>query len=408
MLFRSHFPPKLNEIRYFDNACLTVPTIDAIDYQREFLMTSIGCDRGAYYTSMQIDRDMLNAREAFGQLINAEHPRKEIVFLQNGTHALNTVLKGQSWTKGDKIVTTNVEHNSVEATLQQMSRLYGIKIVRIPLNQGLVRPEALVETLKEHPTTKFMVLSGMDNVLGHIRPIKELIRVAHSIGIKVLIDGAQTLMHQRVDVQDTGADFQTFSAHKFYGLPGVGILYGKRDLLNKMEPLIVGGGTVRSIESAKILQKSPERFEAGIRNVPGILASARIVPFLIQAKEQGHDEYLTELTRYAFEKLSKIRGIYFLDQSLGYPRFYNGFVVFGIHGYQTNDLAILIDELSRCSSRAGSHCQTHFFTKIRSEDLKKRGIDDEELFLVRLTFAPYNTREEIDVLYQTLEELTVD
>jgi cysteine desulfurase/selenocysteine lyase len=362
-----------------------------------------------YYHSYHIDREILQAREAIGHLINAEHPREEIVFFLNGTQALNTVLKGFPWKPKDKILTTEMEHNSLEVPIRQLAKELQLQILRIPFRAGFIDPVDIEQILTEHPQIRLIALAEMDNIFGRIRPIEQICRLAHSIGTKVLVDGAQTLMHMRVDVQRTGADFQTFSMHKAFGLPGVGVLYIKQPYGTRLiRPLISGGGTVASEQSPEQFLEMPNRFEAGIRNVPAILASAKAVPILMDYRETGMLEYLEELTRYAFERLAGIPGIYFLDENT--TRVYHGFIVFGIHGLPSRDLGVMLDELARCCVRVGAQCQTVYFTKLRASELQLRQSTnseepEQERFLVRISLAPYNTKQEVDVLYQTLQDL---
>ena len=409
LAFRDLFPPKLAEIRYFDNACVTVPLLTVIDAYQQHCLNVFGCDRGMYYHSYLIDREILHAREQIGRLINAEHPTEEIVFLLNGTQALNTVLKGFPWKPKDKILTTEMEHNSLETPIRQLAKEMQLQILRIPFRRGMIDPADVEEILTEHPDIRMIALAEMDNIFGRVRPIEQICRLAHSIGIKVLVDGAQTLMHMRIDVQRTGADFQTFSMHKGFGLPGVGVLYIKKPYgIRLIRPLITGGGTVASEESPEQFLEMPNRFEAGIRNVPAILASAKAVPVLMEYREAGMLDYLEELTRYTFARLSEIHGIYFLDEDT--TRVYHGFVVFGIRGLPSRDVGVMLDELARCCVRVGAQCQTVYFTKLRASELQMKPQQNEteskqETFLVRISLAPYNTKEEVDVLYQTLQDL---
>ena len=400
--FRKLFPSKLSEIRFFDNACQTIPMLPVIEEHQRFLTNIFGCDRGSYYHSSLIDRLILEARKSFGEFFNVEHPEKELSFTLNGTHALNTIIQGFPWKRNDKILTTYIEHNSVESPVQRLKDELKVQIVRLPVRKSFVVASDVKECFRQHPEIRLVVLAGMDNIFGSIRPIKEIIQIAHSVGAKVLIDGAQMPSHTKVDIREWNPDFMTFSCHKFFGLTGVGIMYIRSDLSNNIKPLVVGGGTVKTTESSRVLVEPPERFEAGIRNVAGIIASSKSIPYIIEAIENGAYNYVHELTRYCFKMLEKIPQIYFLDED--YERCYNGIITFGISGIDSRELGTIIDELSRCSTRTGSHCQTTFFKLVREPDLKKKH-PNEEVFLCRISFAPYNTKDEIDVLYETLKEM---
>ena len=374
---------------YFDNAATTQKPLCVIERERDYyLHENCNIHRGVHYLSQMATEAYENARKTVAQFINARQAQ-EIVFTRGTTESLNllaTSLGQLLVNEGDKVVVSAMEHHSNMVPWQQMlMRSKGeLLVIRMDKN-GVLDLNHYEELLKQRP--KIVSIAHISNTLGTVNPIKEMIAMAHKYDIPVVIDGAQSMAHQVIDVQDLDCDFYVFSGHKMYAPMGIGGLYGKMEWLEKMPPYQFGGEMVDTVSFEKTtFNKVPFKFEAGTPNVGAALGLETAVKFIQSFDRQAVEAYEDELLRYATEKLSGIEGIRFIGQA---PK-RNGLISFVIDGIHPYDLGTIIDKMG-VAVRTGHHCAEPVMTFF--------GIPGT----VRASFAMYNTKEEIDIFVKAVE-----
>lgn len=388
-MHREDFPILQNDLIYFDNGATTLkPTcvIDAIvDYYKNY---TANAERGDYQNSLLVDQNIDLTRKAVQRFIHAKSER-EIVFTENATDSLNQIIFGffkYKLKKGDHVLLTKSEHASNVLPWFELEEELGIQIDYIPLDEHLhVTLDHVKESITEN--TKVISIAEVTNVVGDVRPMKEIIQYAHEHGIYVLVDGAQSAPHKKTDVQDMDADFFVFSLHKMCGPTGVGILYGKLELLNEMKPLKYGGGMNVSFTSngSKVYKNVPTLFETGTVQIAGIIASRFAIEYLEKIGMDHIHEYEMQLKEYALNRLREVPGIQIYN-----PDTDSAIISFNIDGIFAQDLAIYLDHYHICV-RAGSHC-----AKILIDEI---GIKNT----CRMSFYFYNTKEEIDRMVEVLK-----
>lgn len=374
---------------YFDNAATTQKPLCVIERERDYyLHENCNIHRGVHYLSQMATEAYENARKTVAQFINARQAQ-EIVFTRGTTESLNllaTSLGQLLVNEEDKVVVSAMEHHSNMVPWQQMLlRSKGeLLVIRMDKN-GVLDLNHYEELLKQRP--KIASIAHISNTLGTVNPIKEMIAMAHKYDIPVVIDGAQSMAHQVIDVQDLDCDFYVFSGHKMYAPMGIGGLYGKMEWLEKMPPYQFGGEMVDTVSFEKTtFNKVPFKFEAGTPNVGAALGLETAVKFIQSFDRQAVEAYEDELLRYATEKLSGIEGIRFIGQA---PK-RNGLISFVIDGVHPYDLGTIIDKMG-VAVRTGHHCAEPVMTFF--------GIPGT----VRASFAMYNTKEEIDIFVKAVE-----
>lgn len=374
---------------YFDNAATTQKPLCVIERERDYyLHENCNIHRGVHYLSQMATKAYENARKTVAQFINARQAQ-EIVFTRGTTESLNllaTSLGQLLVNEGDKVVVSAMEHHSNMVPWQQMLlRSKGeLLVIRMDKN-GVLDLNHYEELLKQRP--KIVSIAHISNTLGTVNPIKEMIAMAHKYDIPVVIDGAQSMAHQVIDVQDLDCDFYVFSGHKMYAPMGIGGLYGKMEWLEKMPPYQFGGEMVDTVSFEKTtFNKVPFKFEAGTPNVGAALGLETAVKFIQSFDRQAVEAYEDELLRYATEKLSGIEGMRFIGQA---PK-RNGLISFVIDGIHPYDLGTIIDKMG-VAVRTGHHCAEPVMTFF--------GIPGT----VRASFAMYNTKEEIDIFVKAVE-----
>ena len=402
--FRKLFPDVLNDFIYLDSACITIPCIMVIDRANYFLNNFPVCDRSVNFGSSMVESSIGKTRSEFGKYINCEFPSEEIVFTLNTTMAINTVLFGFDFKKGDKILTTNMEHNSVEVPLKILEKK-GVIILRIDGTNDLDEKE-VEKILFQNPDTKMFVASMVDNIFGIVRNIKPIIRLCHSIGVKVLIDGAQALAKTQIDVQDLGMDWMCFSFHKAFGMTGVGILYGKKwSLLKLVKPLIYGGGSIIPEKKNITLCPDIKRYEAGTLNNTNIIASSEAIELLKNLDWYGAKKHIQNLHSIINDGIQKIDGVELLYNKMN-PYGKNNITgianfVFTDEKIGSHEIAIILDEIARLSVRSGLHCNSHFYNHVYKTKHPEKGS-------MRISLCYYNTENEMNVLMDTISNIIKD
>ena len=374
---------------YFDNAATTQKPLCVIERERDYyLHENCNIHRGVHYLSQMATEAYENARKTVAQFVNARQPQ-EIVFTRGTTESLNllaTSLGQLLVNEGDKVVVSAMEHHSNMVPWQQMlMRSKGELLVIRMDKKGVLDLNHYEELLKQRP--KIVSIAHISNTLGTVNPIKEMIAMAHKYDIPIVIDGAQSMAHQVIDVQDFDCDFYVFSGHKMYAPMGIGGLYGKMEWLEKMPPYQFGGEMVDTVSFEKTtFNKVPFKFEAGTPNVGAALGLEAAVKFIQSFDRQEVEAYEDELLEYATEELANIEGTRFIGQA---PK-RNGLISFVIDGIHPYDLGTIIDKMG-VAVRTGHHCAEPVMTFF--------GIPGT----VRASFAMYNTKEEIDIFVKAVE-----
>ena len=372
---------------YLDNAATTQKPLCVIDRERDYyLHENCNIHRGVHYLSQMATEAYENARRTVARFINAKEAH-EIVFTRGTTESLNLLATTLGVESGKwKVLITAMEHHSNLVPWQQMVQRHGGELLVAPMDdKGVLDLKAYEELLKQGP--QVVAMAHVSNTLGTVNPVKEMIRLAHQYGALTVVDGAQSIAHLPVDVQDLDCDFFVFSGHKMYAPMGIGGLYGKTELLEQMPPYQFGGEMVDTVSFEKTtFNKLPFKFEAGTPNVGAALGLETAIHFLEQLDRKAVEDHENLLVRTAMERLSSIEGMRFIGQA---PE-RSGLVSFIIDGIHPYDLGTIIDKMG-VAVRTGHHCAEPVMTRF--------GIPGT----VRASFAVYNTLEEVDVLVKAVE-----
>ncbi len=377
---------------YFDNGATTQKPLCVLDAMRnEYLNVNANVHRGVHYLSQQATDLHEAARETVRKFINAPKV-EEVIFTRGTTESLNLVVSSfgdRFLSEGDEVIVSVMEHHSNIVPWQLLAAKKGIAIKVIPMtDDGDVIMEEYEKLFNEK--TRIVSITQVSNVLGTINPVKEMIRIAHEHEVPVMVDGAQSTPHMKVDVQDLDCDFFAFSGHKIYGPTGIGVLYGKEKWLDEMPPYQGGGEMIESVSFEKTtFEKLPFKFEAG---TPDYVATHGLATALNYVTELGLDNIFAheqELTRYAMEQMKEIPGM----RLFGTSHHKDAVISFLVGDIHHLDMGTLLDRLG-IAVRTGHHC---------AEPLMHRlGISGT----VRASFALYNTKEEVDALIAGIKRVS--
>ncbi|MBR4146855.1 MAG: cysteine desulfurase [Bacteroidales bacterium] len=373
---------------YLDNAATTQKPLCVIERERDYyLHENCNIHRGVHYLSQMATEAYEHARQTVARFINAPEAH-EIVFTRGTTESLNLLATSLSTLNSQlstKVLVTAMEHHSNLVPWQQMVQRQGGELLVAPMDDnGVLDLHAYEAQLKQGP--QIVAMTHVSNTLGTVNPIKEMIRLAHQHGALVVVDGAQSMAHLPIDVQDLDCDFFVFSGHKMYAPMGIGGLYGKTELLEKMPPYQFGGEMVDTVSFEKTtFNKLPFKFEAGTPNVGAALGLETAIQFIESFDRQEVTKHEDALVAATIEGLSKIEGMRFIGEA---PE-RSGLVSFIIDGIHPYDLGTIIDKMG-VAVRTGHHCAEPVMTRF--------GIPGT----VRASFAMYNTLEEVDVLVKAV------
>ena len=379
---------------YLDNGATTQKPLCVLDAMREeYLNVNANVHRGVHWMSQQATDLHEAARETVRKFINARSTT-EIVFTRGTTESLNLVASSfveGCMKEGDEVIVSTMEHHSNIVPWQLQEQRKGIVLKVIPMtDEGELLLEEYEKLFTER--TKLVSVTQVSNVLGTINPVKEMIRIAHEHGVPVVVDGAQSVPHFAVDVQDLDCDFLAFSGHKVYGPTGVGVLYGKEEWLDRLPPYQGGGEMIERVSFEKTtFERPPLKFEAG---TPDYIATHGLATALDYVTSLGMDNILAheqDLTRYALQKLREIEGmhIYGHNNDSG-----DAVISFNVGDIHHMDLGTLLDQLG-IAVRTGHHCAQPLMDRL--------GI----LGTVRASFGLYNTREEVDALVAGIKRIAM-
>lgn len=376
-------------IIYFDNGATTLKPKCVVDKVVEYYTKyTANSHRGDYDNSLKVDIMYEGVRDKVRDFINANNSR-EIIFTAGATDSLNRVVFGFMKRKlkpGDEVLITKAEHASNVLPWLELEKEMGIIVKYIPLDNHLVTIDNVINSITDR--TKVISLAHVTNVLGDLRPIYDIGKICKDRGIYFVVDGAQSVPHRKVDVQELNIDFLAFSAHKMLGPTGVGVLYGKEELLEDLYPTSVGGGMNTSFDSTGVVEyKSlPSRLEAGTPNIAGVIGMGAAIDYLNKIGMDKIQAYEMELKQYLVSKLEDIDNIEVYNKDIP-----GGIVAFNIKDVFSQDTAVYLNYYHICV-RAGNHC-----AKILKEDLNVKNT-------CRISFYLYNTKEEIDQLVKALIE----
>lgn len=371
---------------YFDNAATTFKPNQVInsviDYYSNY---TANAHRGDYDISYEVDTKYEGVRKKVKEFINAKKD-EEIVFTSGTTQSLNMIVNGffeDYLNDGDEVLLTKAEHAS--NILPWFNIEKDIKIKYIELDNELVTLGNVIKSIT--PNTKVISLAHITNVIGDERPIKEITDYAHKHNILVVLDAAQSAPHVKIDVENLGVDFMGFSGHKMCGPTGIGVLYGKYELLNKLNPQNVGGGMNNDFESNMTYRykELPYRLEAGTPNIEGVIGLGSAIDYINSIGINNIENYVSNLRSYAIDKLSKLKNIDIYNKDIK-----SSTIIFNVRGVHSQDTSTYLNKHGICV-RAGNHC-----AKILKDEI---GVTNT----CRISLYFYNTKEDIDKLVEVLD-----
>ena len=377
---------------YLDNSATTQkPRVVVDSIVREYYSENANVHRGVHFLSQQATALYEQARGRVRTFINARSD-KEIVFTRGTTESLNLVASsfGERFMgEGDEVIISAMEHHSNIVPWQLLQERKGIRLRVIPIND---RGELLLDEYEKlfNKRTRIVAVTHVSNVLGTVNPVKQIAAVAHAQGVPVLVDGAQSVPHIAVDVQDMDCDFFVFSGHKVYGPTGIGVLYGKESLLNELPPYQGGGEMIKNVQFEHTeYEDAPLRIEAGTPDYVGAHALAAAIDYVSALGMENIAAHEHSLLAYATERMNCIPGMRIFGQAENKSAVLS-FVVGNIHPL---DLGTLLDRFG-VAVRTGHHCAQPL--------MERMGVQS----MARASFALYNTREEVDTLCESIERIT--
>ena len=380
-----------HKLVYLDNAATSQKPkamIDAIVHYYEHENANI--HRGVHYLSEIATEEYENARKVVKEFLHAAHP-SEIIFVRSTTEAINLVAQTYGRTHvgaGDEVLITAMEHHSNIVPWQLLCEEKGAKLQIAPIND---KGELLLDEFEKllRPGTKIVSLGHLSNALGTINPLAQIVRLAHAHGVPVLVDGAQAAPRLPLNVRELDCDFYAFSGHKAYGPTGIGILYGKLALLEKMPPYQGGGDMISSVTFEKTLyNKVPHKFEAGTPDMSGAVGLRAAIEYLNGLGMENIEKHEHELLAYATGKVSAIPGV----RLIGTAKEKAGVLSFVMDGVHPHDIGTILDQ-DGIAIRTGHHCAQPLMDRF--------GVDAT----ARASFGLYNTKEEIDALVQGIQKV---
>jgi len=390
---RKDFPILNSGLIYFDNAASSLTPEPVIQKMLEFYRYyRANVERGVHKLSQKASREYEEARVKIAKFINA-NSESEVIITKNSTEGINIIANGINWQKGDKIVTTLIEHHSNFIVWLRLKKKFGVEVKVVkPNKEGKFNIQDFKEALDEK--AKLLAITHASNVLGIINPVKELTKIAHSVKAKVLIDGAQSTPHIPIDVKEIDCDFFVFSGHKMLGPTGVGALYIKEDYLKDIEPLSIGGGTISEVTSSSyMLDESPMRFEAGTPPIAEAIGLGAAIDYLTKIglkNIEAHEKKLIEKMDSELRKIDKVEvyGPKNIAEKIGLTSF-------NIKGLNPHDVALTLDASANIMVRSGHHCAMPLTKELL-------GLNEGS---VRASLYLYNTMEEVEKFLSVIDEV---
>ena len=380
------------DIAYLDSGATTQKPKEVIEAIKKYYENSnANPHRGAYSLSIEATEQYENTRTKIAEFINAKH-REEIIFSKNATESLNLIAYSygmDNLKKDDEVVISIMEHHSNLVPWQKVTKATGSKLNYMYINENYEITDEEIES-KITDKTKIVGITHVSNVLGTINNVKKIIKYAHKKGAIVIVDASQSIPHMKIDVQDLDADFLVFSGHKMLAPLGIGVLYGKREILNNMTPFLMGGDMIEYVyEQETTFAPLPNKFEAGTQNVEGVIGLGAAIDYI---KKIGYDkiqEKENEIISYARQELSKLK--YLTLYLTPNAQNHSSVISFNIKGVHPHDVASILDSENVCV-RSGNHCAQPL--------MRFLGIDST----CRASFYFYNSKEDVDRLVSALNK----
>lgn len=393
MNYKDDFPILKNrDIAYLDSGATTQKPIQVIKTLEEFYEKyNANPHRGAYTLSIEATKIYEDTRTKIAKFINAKH-REEIIFSKNATESLNLIAYSygmDNLKKDDEVVISIMEHHSNLVPWQKVTKATGSKLNYMYIDDNFELSDEEIES-KITDKTKIVGITQISNVLGTINNVKKIIKYAHKRGAIVIVDASQSILHMKIDVQDLDADFLVFSGHKMLAPLGIGVLYGKREILNKMEPFLMGGDMIEYVyEQSTTFAPLPNKFEAGTQNVEGVVGLGAAIDYIENLGYDKIQEIEKEVVSYARQELSKLD--YLTLYMTPNKEKHSSVISFNIKGVHPHDVASILDSEGVCV-RSGNHCAQPL--------MRFLGIDST----CRASFYFYNTKEDVDKLVKALNK----
>lgn len=379
-------------ITYLDSGATTQKPIQVINAIEEFYKkNNANPHRGAYTLSIEATEAYESTRQKIAKFINAKHP-EEIIFSKNATESLNLIAYSygmDNLKKDDEVVISIMEHHSNLVPWQKVTKATESKLNYMYINEEFELSNEEIET-KITDRTKIVGIAHVSNVLGTINNVKKIIKYAHKKGAIVIVDASQSIPHMKIDVQDLDADFLVFSGHKMLAPLGIGVLYGKREILNKMTPFLMGGDMIEYVyEQETTYAPLPNKFEAGTQNVEGVVGLGTAIDYIQNIGYDKMQELEKDVLAYARQELSKLDflTLYMTPNEKNH----SSVISFNIKGVHPHDVASILDSEGVCV-RSGNHCAQPL--------MRFLGIDST----CRASFYFYNTKEDVDRLVHALDK----
>ncbi len=396
---RADFPVLQTKLKgkpiiYFDNACMALRPTQVIEAMNEYYYKYPGCaGRSIHKIGNMVTEAYEHARKRMAKFIGTKSD-KEIIFTRNTTEGLNLVANAFDFSSGDVVLTSDREHNSNLLPWQLLAKRKGIKHEIIfsaeDMTFDLGEFERKVKDIGDK--MKLVSIVHTSNLDGYTIPIKEVIEIAHAAGALVMVDGAQSVPHKNIDVRKLDADFLAFSGHKMMGPSGIGVLYGKYDLLDKLQPFIIGGDTVKDTTyDSCIMLNPPEKFEAGLQNYASAMGMAAAADYLEKIGRKNVTAHEARLNEIITDGIKDIKGLGIIGPADSKLR--GGIISFNIKGMFPHDIAIMLDDTANIMIRSGAHCVHSWFNA--------RGIRGS----ARASLYLYNTKEEAETFIEKLKEI---
>jgi cysteine desulfurase/selenocysteine lyase len=382
-------------IIYLDSTASSLTPEPVLERMLEFYRDyRANVERGVHRLSTRASEEYEGARKKVVDFINAKST-SEIIMTRNTTEGINLVASGLNWKKGDKIVTSVLEHHSNYIVWLRVKDKHGVKVEvvtpRKPIIKGILDPADFEKMIDDK--TKLVTVAHVSNVLGVIQPVSEIAKIAHEHGAYFLIDGAQSVPHLKVDVQKIGCDFLAFSGHKMCAPTGTGVMYIQRDIAEEVEPLIIGGGSIQDVDTHSYkLDASPRRFEGGTPDIAGVIGLGAAVDYLTKIGMDKIEAYDKTLVRRIYDGLTALSKVEVYGPE---PEHRVGIIPFNVGELNPHDVALALDVSANIMVRSGHHCALPLSKNV----IHKPGS-------VRASCYFYNTLNEIDQLVSAVKQIT--
>ena len=393
MNYKEDFPILNNrDIAYLDSGATTQKPIQVIkEVEKFYEKYNANPHRGAYTLSIEATELYENTRAKIANFINARY-KEEIIFSKNATESLNLIAYSygmDNLKKDDEVVLSIMEHHSNLVPWQKVTKATESKLKYMYINENFELSDEEIES-KITDKTKIVGITHVSNVLGTINNVKKIIKYAHKKGAIVIVDASQSIPHMKIDVQDLDADFLVFSGHKMLAPLGIGVLYGKREILNKMEPFLMGGDMIEYVyEQNTTFAPLPNKFEAGTQNVEGVLGLGAAIDYIENIGYDNIQKIEKDVVSYARQELSKLD--YLTLYMTPNEENHSSVISFNMNGVHPHDVASILDTEGVCV-RSGNHCAQPL--------MRFLGIDST----CRASFYFYNTKEDVDRLVKALNK----